>query len=193
MLGLQLPTDPRWAALARGNLKALLNDHAHCEQKAASNAMNLIVAYPEHNELVRTMTEIAQEEMVHFGQVHALMVARGWVLGPQRKDDYVNELMLFMRKGRDRETTLLERLLFAAMIEARSCERFKMLSETLDDTELSTFYYDLMASEARHYVTFLDLARKLCPSHDVDARWDEWLAYEANIMKRYSASERIHG
>ncbi len=193
MLGLQLLTDPHWAALAKSNLQALLNDHAHCEQKAASNALNLIVAYPEHNELVKTMTEVAQEEMAHFGQVHALMLARGWVLGPQRKDNYVNELMQFMRKGRDRETTLLERLLFAAMIEARSCERFKMLSETLAEPELSTFYYDLMASEARHYVTFLDLARKLCSNHDVDSRWEEWLAYEATIMQRYSASERIHG
>lgn len=193
MLGLKLSTDPRWVYLAQHNLPELLTDHAYCEQKAASNAISLIVAYPEHAELVQSMAAIAQEEMAHFLAVHDLILARGWVLGPSRKDDYVNELYAYMAKGGSREGALLERLLFAAMIEARSCERFKMLSETVADQTLAHFYHNLMASEARHYITFLNLARSLCPNHDVDARWQQWLEHEASIIARYSMSERMHG
>jgi tRNA-(ms[2]io[6]A)-hydroxylase len=193
MLGLKLSTDPRWVHLAQNNLPELLTDHAYCEQKAASNAISLIVAYPEHAVLVQTMADIVQEEMAHFKAVHDRILERGWTLGPSRKDDYVNELYAYIKKGAGREETLMERLLFAAMIEARSCERFKMLSETVADAELAQFYHDLMASEARHYTTFLNLARQLCPHYDVEARWQEWLRHEADIMARYSVRERMHG
>src|SRR5262245_48811672 len=129
MLGLQLPTDPRWARLVRDDLREVLTDHAWCEQKAASNAISLIVQYPEHTELARELTRIAQEEITHFGMVLERIAERGWTLAPERRDSYVNELLQFIRKGGSREERLVDRLLFAAMVEARSCERFKLLSE----------------------------------------------------------------
>jgi len=194
MLGLKLPTDLRWVHLAQTNLSALLTDHAYCEQKAASNAISTLVRYPEHPELVRTLAQIAQEEMAHFEQVHEHIVARGWVLGPERKDAYVNELASFMKKGVSRNEALAERLLFAAMIEARSCERFKLLAEHCDDAELRGFYHELMISEAGHYTTFLKLARRLCgDTLYIDARWQAWLAFEAGVIARYGVGETMHG
>lgn len=194
MLGLKLDTDPRWVKNAvEGNIAEILTDHAYCEQKAASHAISLIVAYPDKTELVDTMTDLAREEMAHFKMVHKLIQDRGFELGRERKDDYVNELMKFIRKGRDRNTVLMDRLLFAAMIEARSCERFKVLHDHIEDRELAKFYYDLMASEARHYTTFIKLAKQYCNPEEVEARWEEMLNFEAEIIQRYGSQDRIHG
>ena len=191
MLGLQLPTDPRWVELVRTDLREVLTDHAYCEQKAASNAISLIVHYPELSELVSTMAQIAQEELAHFEQVHAHILARGWVLGPERKDSYVNELLAFARRGQGRAAQLTDRLCFAAMVEARSCERFRVLSTHIGDAELAEFYRTLMISEAQHYTTFLGLARRY--GQDVDTRWPEWLAHEAQVIARYGVAPTMHG
>lgn len=194
MLGLKLPTDPIWVKNAvEGNVAEILTDHAYCEQKAASHAISLIVMFPERTELVDTMTDLAREEMAHFKMVHQLIKDRGFTLGRERRDDYVGELMKFVRKGRDKQMLLLDRLLFAAMIEARSCERFKVLHDHISDRELAKFYFDLMASEARHYTTFLRLAKLYCDPAEVDRRWEEMLVYEADVISRYGTQERIHG
>ena len=193
MLGLKLPTDPRWVKLVEGNISEILTDHAWCEQKAASNAISTIVRYPELTDLVEELTLIAQEEMEHFGMVVEKIKSRGWVLGHERKDDYVGELSKFIKRGGSREEQLVDRLLFAAMIEARSCERFKMLSERIDDEDLATFYRELMVSEAGHYTTFLGFARKYRGGVDVNARWQDFLDFEAGIMQRYGTKETMHG
>jgi len=193
MLGLQLPTDRRWAELIRQDMAELLTDHAWCEQKAASNAISMIVRYPELSDLVTALTRIAQEELEHFGQVVEKIHARGWKLGPERKDNYVNELFQFLRKDGNREERLVDRLLFSAMIEARSCERFKLLTEEVADPELRTFYHDLMVSEAGHYTTFIGYARQFGDKVDVDARWKQFLAYEAEVVQRYGTAPTMHG
>lgn len=194
MLGLKLETDPRWAALASGNIAEALTDHAWCEQKAASNAISLIVTFPEYTDLVAEMTKIAIEEMTHFGMVHEKILRRGFVLGPERKDNYVNELYGFMRRGHRRQLVLVDRLLFAAMIEARSCERFKVLAENVPDDDLRGFYKDLMVSEAGHYTTFLGFARRYGESVEaVNARWQQWLEHEGNVIRNYGRRETIHG
>ena len=193
MLGLQLPTDRRWADLIRNDLAELLTDHAWCEQKAASNAISMLVRYPELDELVVALSAIAQEELAHFGQVVERIHARGWKLGPERKDNYVNELMQFVRKDGHRDERLVDRLLFSAMIEARSCERFKLLTEEVDDPELREFYRDLMISEAGHYTTFLGFAREYGGKVDVEARWKQFLAYEAEVVARYGTAPTMHG
>lgn len=194
MLGLKLPTHPEWANIASKNTHEILIDHAYCEQKAASYAISLIVNFPEYPELVETMTKLAQEELSHFDMVLQKLKDRQLSFGPERKDEYVNQLYQFIRKGGRREAVLIDRLLFAAMIEARSCERFKILSEHLQDEDLKTFYHNLMASEARHYTTFLKLAKKLCGHiEDIDKRWQEWLDYEASILSKYGKKEWIHG
>lgn len=193
MLGLQLPTDRRWAELVRQDLPELLTDHAWCEQKAASNAISMIVRHPELSELVKELTRIAQEELDHFGQVVAHIHSRGWILGPERKDDYVNELMGFVRKDGSKEERLVDRLLFSAMIEARSCERFKLLTEECADPELRAFYAELMASEAGHYATFIGFARRYGGRVDVDRRWKEFLAFEAELIARYGKAPTMHG
>ncbi|MCB9181645.1 MAG: tRNA-(ms[2]io[6]A)-hydroxylase [Flavobacteriales bacterium] len=193
MLGLKLPTDPRWVRLVEGDLQEVLTDHAWCEQKAASNAISLIVKHPELTDLVEELTRIAQEEMAHFGQVLEKIRARGFTLGPERRDHYVNDILQFVRKDGTREERLVDRLLFAAMIEARSCERFRLLSEKVADDDLRTFYRDLMASEADHYTTFLGFARKYGGRVDVDTRWQEFLAYEAEVVARYGKEPTMHG
>ena len=193
MLGLKLPTDPRWVALVESNISEVLTDHAWCEQKAASNAISTIVRYPELTDLVEELTRIAQEEMEHFGMVVEKIKARGWTLGPERKDPYIHDLAAFIKKGGSREAQLVDRLLLAAMIEARSCERFRMLSERIADEDLRTFYHDLMISEAQHYTTFLGFARKYGGRIDVDARWKEFLEHEADIIQRYGRKETMHG
>ena len=193
MLGLQLPTDPRWAQLVKQDLRALLIDHAWCEQKAASNAISMITRYPENGVLVAELMRIAQEELDHFRQVVERIHARGWALGPERKDDYVNELMGFVRKDGSREERLVDRLLFSAMIEARSCERFKLLTEECPDEELRVFYRELMESEAGHYATFIGFAREHGGRVDVDRRWKEFLAYEAEVVSRYGTAPTMHG
>lgn len=193
MLGLKLSTDPRWAELVKEDLRSVLIDHAWCEHKAASNAMSIIVRYPELGSMVEQLSRIAQEEIVHFGMVVERIHARGWILGPERKDSYVNELLGFVRKDGGREQRLVDRLLFSAMIEARSCERFKLLSEQVADAELRSFYRELMESEAGHYTTFISLARTFATSLDVDRRWKEFLAYEAEVVKSYGRSPEMHG
>jgi len=194
MLGLKLPTDPRWVNIVEKNIEEILTDHAYCEQKAASNAISLIVKYPEHPELVKDMTDIAREEMEHFGMVHDMILKRDLTLGRERKDEYVNDLLKFVQKGGgDRNKLLVDRLLFAALIEARSCERFRLLSEEIQDAELREFYRDLMISEANHYTCFLGHARKLGKGIDVDQRWQEFLEYEAEVVQKYGKKETIHG
>lgn len=193
MLGLKLPTDPRWVNIVEGNIEEILTDHAWCEQKAASNAIALIAHNSEHVDLVTQLMEIAKEELEHFQQVHNIIKERGLTLGRERKDSYVNELFKFMKKGEGRTQSLIDRLLFAAMIEARSCERFRVLSENINDKELATFYHELMVSEAGHYTTFLKLAKKYGQDIDVDKRWKEWLTHEASIITKYGKSETVHG
>jgi tRNA-(ms[2]io[6]A)-hydroxylase len=195
ILRLQLPTDPRWANIVEENLEDILSDHAWCEQKAATNAIMLIINNAEKEDLVTAMTEISIEEMQHFQMVHDIIKERGYEFLRERKDDYVNDLMKFLKKSSDgsREGGLIERLLFAAMIEARSCERFKVLSENLKDEKLAQFYRDLMESEAAHYTTFINLARKYAGNIDVESRWKAWLEHEAEIIANYGKGVTVHG
>ena len=193
MLGLKLPTDPRWVNIVEKNIEEILTDHAYCEQKATSTAISLIVSFPEYTELVQEMTSLVKEEMSHFKMVHDRILARGWTLGRDRKDDYVNQLMKFFPKGGSRTTQLVHRLLYAALIEARSCERFRLLSEELQDKELAEFYRKLMVSEANHYTMFLGFARQYGNREEVDQKWQELLDFEAEIMKNLGDKEFIHG
>ncbi len=193
MLGLKLPTDPRWVNIVEKNIDEILTDHAYCEQKAASTAISLIVTFPEYPELVQEMTALSREEMGHFKMVHDRILARGSTLGRYRKDEYVIALMKFFPKGGDRKTQLIHRLLYAALIEARSCERFRLLSEELQDKDLADFYRKLMISEAGHYTMFLKFARKYGDRKEVDQKWEALLQYEAEIMKDLGKKETIHG
>ena len=194
ILKLQLPTDPLWVKnVVESNIEELLTDHAFCEQKAASNGITLIVQNPNLSDLVQEMALLVQEEMDHFKRVHDIILARGFILGKERKDDYVNELRKFIISGGSRAEQLVDRLLFSAMIEARSCERFKVLSENINDLELSTFYHELMISEATHYTTFIRLAKKYANGVDVEKRWKQYLEYEAVVIQNYGKGEAIHG
>lgn len=193
MLGLKLPTDPRWVNIVEKNIEEILTDHAHCEQKAASTAISLIISFPEYTELVQEMVALVKEEISHFKMVHDKILEKGWVLGRDRKDEYVNQLVTFFPKGGSRTTQLIHRLLYAALIEARSCERFRLLSEELEDKELATFYRNLMVSEANHYTMFLGFARKYGDREEVDAKWQKLLVFEAEIMKNLGTQETIHG
>jgi tRNA-(ms[2]io[6]A)-hydroxylase len=193
MLGLKLPTDPRWINIVEKNIDEILTDHAYCEQKAASTAISLIVTFPEYPELVKEMITLSREEMGHFKMVHDRILARGKTLGKYRKDEYVIELMKFFPKGGSREEQLVHRLLIAALIEARSCERFRLLSEELADRDLAAFYHQLMISEAGHYTLFLNFARTYGDRKTVDQKWQDLLAYEAEIMKGLGKKETIHG
>jgi tRNA-(ms[2]io[6]A)-hydroxylase len=194
ILKLKLPTDPLWVKnVVASNIEEILIDHAFCEQKAATNAITIIVQNPNLSDLVNEMALLAQEEMEHFKRVHDIIVARGYVLGKERRDHYVNELFQFLVKGGSREQQLVDRLLFSAMIEARSCERFKVMSEHINDAELAAFYHELMISEAGHYTMFLRMAKKYAGSIDVDKRWQDFLNYEAEVIQRYGKSETIHG
>ncbi|TQO37748.1 tRNA-(ms[2]io[6]A)-hydroxylase [Arenibacter algicola] len=193
MLGLKLPTDPRWVNIVEKNIDEILTDHAYCEQKAASTAISLIVSFPEYTELTQEMIALSREEMGHFKMVHDRILARGKTLGRDRKDDYVIALLKFFPKGGSRTTQLVHRLLYAALIEARSCERFRLLSEQLQDKELADFYHKLMISEAGHYTMFLNFARKYGDRKEVDEKWDALLTYEAAIMKDLGNSETVHG
>ncbi len=193
MLGLQLATDPRWVNIVESNIAEILTDHAWCEQKAASNAISLIAYNSELEELVTQLLIIAKEELDHLQMVHDLIKRRGLTLGRERKDHYVNELYKFMKKDGSRRDALVDRLLFSAMIEARSCERFKVLSENIKDVELANFYRDLMISEAGHYTVFLGFARQYEDSFDVDKRWKEWIVFETAIITNYGKTETIHG
>lgn len=193
ILGLQLPTDPRWLNLAQLSLEEVLTDHAYCEQKAAASCMSLIQRYNQKEDLVYALSPIVTEEWGHFRLVLAELKKRGWKLGMQRKDDYVNKLLQFCQKGGDEEGRLLDQLLMMAMIEARSCERFKRLSEGLDDEYLRKFYRRFMESEAGHYTLFIDLAETYIEKEKVRKRWKEWLQTEAEIMKSLEPrGDRLH-
>ena len=193
MLGLKLPTDPRWANSIEENLEEILIDHAYCEQKAASTAISLIVTYPELSDLVTSMISLAQEEMAHFSMVHKLIIERNMILGKERVDPYVRKVLDFFPKGDHRMKRLVYRLLVAALIEARSCERFKVLSQKLSDEKLKKFYEKLMISEAGHYTLFLGLARKYGDRNDVNKLWNSLLKYEGEIIKEFADSNRVHG
>lgn len=193
MLGLKLPTDPRWVNIVEKNVEEILTDHAYCEQKAASTAISLIVSFPEYTKLVEEMIDLVQEEMSHFKMVHEKIIERGWTMGRDRKDYYVRAIMEFFPKGGSRTTQLVHRLLYAALIEARSCERFRLLSEELEDKKLAKFYRKLMISEAGHYTMFLGFAREYGDRNEVDRKWEELLTFEAGVMKDLGKAGTIHG
>lgn len=193
MLHLKLPTDPRWVGIAEMQLKDILVDHAYCEQKAASSCISLILRFNDLDELVDTLTPIVAEEWGHFERVLHQIRKRGLNFGFPRKDEYVVRLTEFVKKGGSRMQQLTEQLLLNALIEARSCERFKLLSKHIADAELQKFYYELMVSEAGHFVTFIELARKYQDPEKVNSRWQEWLDFEAKVMKELEVrGDRIH-
>lgn len=192
-LGLELPTDPRWVNIAEMNIRAILVDHAYCEQKAASSCISLIITYPERDKLVEVLTPVVAEEWSHFERVMQELRKRGYGLDRPRKDLYVAKLYDVMRKGGSREEQLLEKLLMNALIEARSCERFKLLWKNIADPDLSEFYYELMVSEAGHYRNFLELAKEYIGEEAVMQRWRELLQQEAVIMQELEVrDDRMH-
>ncbi len=193
ILGLQLPTDPRWVNLAEMQLEEILTDHAYCEQKAATTCITLIQKNSEKQWLVEELSPIVTEEWGHFRQVLAELKKRGLVLGRQRKDEYVNALLKFVIKGGSRDEHFLDQMLIMALIEARSCERFKRLSEGLTDTYMCSFYRKFMESEAGHYTLFINLAEYYLPKPMVRKRWQQWLAYEKELMNSAEVrGDRIH-
>jgi|TARA_B110000046_G_scaffold88904_1_gene97041 tRNA-(ms[2]io[6]A)-hydroxylase len=193
MLGLKFETSTSWVVIAKDNLEQILTDHAFAEQKASANAISIIINYSEETELVKDMTDIALEELEHFKMVHQLMIKRGMVLGREQHNDYAKSLQKFFPKTKDRQTALIHRLLVAALIEARSCERFKVFSENMEDEELSEFYKDLMISEANHYTLFLSYARKYMNRSIVDEKWGNLLEFEAEMMKTRGNTAKVHG
>ena len=192
-LGLELPTDPRWVDIAQKNIADILIDHAYCEQKAASSCISMIIQYPENQKLVDLLTPVVAEEWSHFERVLDEMRKRGFLLGKPRRDEYVIALEKVIRRGGSREQQLVERLLMNALIEARSCERFKILWKNIGDEELSKFYYELMVSEAGHYKNFLALAKEILPTTVVETRWRELLEQEAEIIRNLDVrGDRMH-
>jgi tRNA-(ms[2]io[6]A)-hydroxylase len=193
LLGLQLPTDPRWVDIAQMNIEEILVDHAYCEQKAASSCISLIILYPEMTELVEMLTPVVAEEWNHFERVQEQLKKRGMSFGFNRKDEYVIELQKVVIKGGNRKQQLVEKLLLNALIEARSCERFKLLSQNIADDELKAFYYELMVSEAGHYKNFISLAKSYMPEEYVTKRWKEFLIEEAKIINSLKVrGDRMH-
>tara|TARA_B100001250_G_scaffold411825_1_gene441417 strand:- start:1098 stop:1679 length:582 start_codon:yes stop_codon:yes gene_type:complete len=193
MLNLKLPTDPRWVNLAEKNLNDILTDHAYCEQKAATSCISLIVVYPDLKPIVENLTPIVAEEWSHFSMVLKEIFKRNFVLGYPRKDEYVNELLKFQNKSNNREEVLVEKLLTNALIEARSCERFRLLSLELEDDYLRQFYHRFMISEAGHYRLFMDLAKIYKDKSYVNNRWVEYLEYEKKILKNLALrGDRMH-
>jgi tRNA-(ms[2]io[6]A)-hydroxylase len=193
MLGLKLPTDPRWVNLAEMDLAEILTDHAYCEQKAATACISLIQQYPDKTQLVDELAPIVTEEWGHFRLVLQELKKRHLPLGKQRKDEYVNALLQFQQKGGGREAALLEKLLTCALIEARSCERFRLLSLHISDEALRDWYHKFMVAEAGHYVLFIELAKIYAPEAQVKQRWQEYLEYEADVMKNLELrGDRMH-
>lgn len=192
-LGLNLPTDPRWVNLAEMSLEHILTDHAYCEQKATTSCISLIQMYPERTELVNELIPVAAEEWSHFTLVVEELKKRGLELGFQRKDEYVNKLMRFQRGGGSQDDRLVEKLLTFALIEARSCERFRLLSLHIAEEELREFYRGFMISEAGHYKLFLRLAKIYGDELEVEKRWQEYLSFEADMLKTLEVrGDRIH-
>lgn len=193
ILGLQLITDPRWVDLAAISLEEILTDHAWCEQKAATSCITLITKYNDKEKLVNELAPIVTEEWGHFRQVLTEMNKRNLSLGPQRKDIYVNKLLEFQKKGGSPQERFLDHLLTMALIEARSCERFKRLSEGLEDDYMKRFYRKFMESEAGHYTLFINLADTYLPKEKVRKRWKEWIGYETGLMQSMEVrGDRIH-
>lgn len=193
MLGLKLPTDPRWINLAEKSIEEILVDHAYCEQKAASSCISMIVTFSEYPKVVEVLTPVVAEEWGHFRMVLKELKKRGYLLGRPRTDEYVKALMQVKQKGGSKEQRLMEECLVNALIEARSCERFRVLSEGLEDPHLKKFYHNLMISEATHYVNFIDLAKTHWPEDKVKERWQQYLDAEADIMKRLELrGDRMH-
>ncbi len=193
MLGLKLPTDPRWVNLAEKSLEEILTDHAYCEQKATTSCITLIQLYPQHRRLVEELAPIVTEEWGHFRMVLTELKKRNLKLGKQRKDLYVNALLASQKKGGSPEDRLLEKLLTCAMIEARSCERFRLLSLHISEEALRSFYHQFMVSEAGHYRLFIDLANEYCGEQKVRERWSEYLENEARIMQSLEVrGDRVH-
>ena len=193
VLGLEMASDPRWVNIAEKNIREILVDHAYCEQKAASCCISLITLYPEKEKLVDVLTLLVAEEWSHFGLVLEKLKKRGWTMGHQRKDEYVERISSLVRKGGNRDHQLVEKLLLNALIEARSCERFRLLWKEIQDVDLSEFYHELMVSEAGHYRSFLSLAKEYMRSDLVENRWREILAGEAVIMKQLAVrADRLH-
>ena len=193
MLGLKSVTNPEWAKIAEDNLEQFLTDHAFAEQKAASGGFSLIISYSEDTELVKALSEYTIEETEHFKMVHDFMISRGFKLGRDSKSNYAAHLLKFFPKTKDRTESLVIRCLIAAIIEARSCERFKTLADYTSDKELETFYRDLIASEAGHYTQFIKFARKYQDKKIVDKKWDDLLNYEAEFMKTQGKTPLVHG
>ncbi len=193
MLGLKLATDPRWVNIAEKSIHDILVDHAFCEQKAATQCISLIVRFADYPKIVEKVAPVVSEEWGHFRKVLKELKKRGLELGKSRKDEYVLELLKFVKKGGPKEDHLLEQLLICWLIEARSCERFRLLSLYCTDEQLKEFYYEFMVSEAGHYTLFLDLARTYFPPEIVKKRWQEWLDYEASIMENWTLrGDRVH-
>lgn len=193
VLGLQMPTDPRWVNIAQMNIEDILVDHAYCEQKAASSCISMIVQYPEHSKLVEVMTPVVAEEWSHFERVIEQLTKRGFKLGRQRKDEYVVKIQKVLIKGGSEDQRLVDKLLLNALIEARSCERFKLLHQNIEDEELQKFYYELMVSEAGHYKNFIQLAKEYMPVEYVQKRWKEFLVEEAKILESLEVrADRMH-
>ena len=193
ILGLHLPTDPRWVNLAEMQLEEILTDHAYCEQKAATTCISLIQRYPDKIELVAELAPIVTEEWGHFRMVLAELKKRGLQLGQQRKDEYVNNLLVFQKKDGSVEDRFLDRLLIMALIEARSCERFKRLSEGLDDEYMRNFYRKFMESEAGHYTLFINLSELYMPKDKVRKRWQQWLHFEKEMINKLAVrGDRVH-
>ena len=192
-LGLELATDPRWVNIAEKSLEDILVDHAFCEQKAASTCISLIVKYSDKREVVEQVSPIVSEEWAHFRKVHSEIKKRGFDLGVKRKDDYVVELLKIQKKGGSREEGLVDKLLTSAMIEARSCERFRLLSIHIKDKYMKSFYHEFMVSEAQHYKVFLNLAKLYMNEDLVMQRWEEFIEQEAEIMKKMEPrADRMH-
>ncbi len=193
MLGLKFETETSWAEIAKDNLEQILTDHAFAEQKASANAISITINYSEETELVSKMLEIAIEELEHFQMVHQLMTKRGLTLGQAQKNDYALRLQQFFPKTTNRTKALIQRLLVAALIEARSCERFKVFSENIEDKELSEFYKELMISEANHYTIFLNFARQYQDKEIVNKKWQDLLTFEAELMRNRGKTAKVHG
>ena len=193
MLGLKSATNPEWAKIVEDNLEAFLTDHAFAEQKAAAGGFSLIISYSEETELVKALSEYTIEETEHFKLVHDFMIARGFTLGRDSKSNYAAHLLKFFPKTKDRTESLVSRCLIAALIEARSCERFKTLADYTSDKELAQFYRDLITSEAGHYTQFLKFARTYQDRSIVDKKWDELLTYEAEYMRLQGKTPLVHG
>jgi len=193
MLGLKMPTDPRWINIAQKNIEEVLTDHAWCEQKACSNAISMVVKFHDKPKLVSELLLIAKEELEHFEMVTEKLNERGLKLGPECRDEYVHDLRRYIKRGGDKTDQLVDGLLFSAMIEARSCERFKLLSEEIEDPDLKVFYRELMESEAGHYSTFLNFAREYGGREAVDKRWQDFLDFEGKLIQSYGVKSTMHG